>query len=506
MGVPSQVQLGLPGLTPPSSPGAPPALSLVPEWQGQSRGWPHALHATCTYLGSLPPALAHDLVARWSRPGDVVLDPFAGRGSVPLQACLERRVGVGIDRNPLAAVLTGAAIDPPTTREVTDRLAHLRIDWTRDRPTWTAEAASMAAALPASFFHPVTLAQLLFVREALDRSDVADRALLAALAGILHGSRPSALTDAMPNTFSMAPAYATRWLATRGTPPPERDLFQLLAQRLTRLRREGLPPTRGIAIEADARHAGRLASEALRGAGLPDRVRLVVTSPPYLGLVRYGAANWLRLWLLGEDPTRVDGLLDRPRSLEASGALLRTVLDDLRPVLADDAIVVLVLGTLTSHRGRRTSEPLDLAVSAWEDAAAPAGYRLAGLVRDEVDARRKVTRIWGARAGSASRRDGVLVIAPTDSGRRRAIASAGLPTDWTRTPGVAAGPPARRTRAPVGSAVPRSGMLVTHAADVPPGRPRLDGPAGPHEEPRPRPDDRTAPVLHPPAAGAPVRP
>ncbi len=269
MAQPAQLPLGLahvPALE------ALPSMPLVPEWQDQPRGWPHALHATCTYLGSLPPALAHDLIARWSRPGDVVLDPFAGRGSVPLQACLERRIGVGIDRNPLAAVLTGAAIDPPSTRELTDRLAHLRIDWTRQRATWMAEAGSMTAALPSPFFHSSTLGQLLFLRAALDRSSGVDRALLAALAGILHGRRSSALTDAMPNTFSMAPGYAARWVAARGTPPPERDVFQLVGRRLTRLRREGLPATRGIAIEGDARDAGHLASQALRTTGLPDRV------------------------------------------------------------------------------------------------------------------------------------------------------------------------------------------------------------------------------------------
>ena len=47
------------------------------------------------------------LIERFSRPGDVVLDPFSGRGTVPLQACLRRRIGVGVDRNPLAALLTG---------------------------------------------------------------------------------------------------------------------------------------------------------------------------------------------------------------------------------------------------------------------------------------------------------------------------------------------------------------------------------------------------------------
>jgi len=499
----SQLRLPLDGASPIAR--ALPALALAPGWHEQPRAWPHALHAACTYLGSLPPAIAHDLIARWSRPGDVVLDPFCGRGSVPLQACLERRIGVGVDRNPLAAVLTGAAIDPPSTRELHDRLAHLRIDWSRERADWAAEANAMAATTPGALFHPATLAQLLFVRAALDRRHITDRALLAALAGILHGRRSSSITDAMPNVFSMAPGYATRWLAGRGTPPPERDVLALLAKRISHLRREGLPTSRGIALEGDARDAGRSASEALRATGLPDRIRLVVTSPPYLGLVRYGSANWLRLWLLGEDPARVDAHLDAPRSMGASAGLLRDVLEGLRPVLTDDAIVVLILGTVTSHRGRPRREPLELAAGAWEDAAAPAGYRLAGVTLDTVESGRKLTRLWGDRAGDASRTDGLLVIAPTEAGRRRAVASAALPTDWSRTLGVASGPPARR-RPTAGSGPDGTAILGDHAADVPPGRSRVDGPAGPHEEPRSRPDDRAPALVHPPAAGAPVRP
>ena len=150
----SQLRLPMDGVQPTAP--ALPTLPLAAEWHDQRRGWPHALHATCTYLGSLPPAIAHDLVARWSRPGDVVLDPFCGRGSVPLQACLERRIGVGIDRNPLAAVLTGAAIDPPSTRELQDRVARLRIDWSLQRSDWADEASAMAATAPAALFHPTT--------------------------------------------------------------------------------------------------------------------------------------------------------------------------------------------------------------------------------------------------------------------------------------------------------------------------------------------------------------
>ncbi len=487
-----------------------PRLALATEWKTLPRSWSHALHPICTYLGSLPPPLTHDLLARWSRPGDVVLDPFCGRGTVPLQAALERRIGVGIDRSPLAQLLTAAVLDPPSQRDLITRLAMLRIRWSETRHDWRMQAQEMrAVGAAASFFHPETLAQLLLARADLQRHDPVDAFLLAAISGILHGSRASALTDAMPNAFSMSPAYATRWLAARdaerGSGRPDRDLFALLARRISWLLRDGRPATRGVALAGDARTAGRLTADALRRRGLPDRVRLVVTSPPYLGLVRYGRANWLRLWLLGEDPSRVDASLDTPRSAVESSDLLRAVLTDLRPVLADDAIVVCILGDIEAHRGRRLGLPLDLAAETWHSAAEPAGYRLAGVAVDGVDAGRKLTRLWGERAGAATRTERLLVIAPTELGRRRALTTAGLTVDLSRTVGVA---PGVTTHRPVAAATrpraARPAILGTHAADVPPGRPRIDGSARPDEEPRPCPDDGAPPELHPAAAGAPL--
>jgi len=207
-----------------------PALPIEADWKDQPRLWGHAYHPMCSYLASFPAALAHAFVARYTRPGDVVLDPFSGRGTTALQACAEGRIGVGNDLNPLAFVLTAAKLDPPTGRETAARLADLRIAWSLESAAWLELAGAVAGGFPAGVpaagagaaatagrepvpaevalaFHPVTLGQLLFVRSRLDLADRADRFFAAALAGILHGSEPANLSEVMPNTFSMAPRY-----------------------------------------------------------------------------------------------------------------------------------------------------------------------------------------------------------------------------------------------------------------------------------------------------------
>ena len=63
-----------------------PQLTIEPEWKDQQRLWGHSFHPMCSYLASFPAGLVHAFIARYTRPGDVVLDPFSGRGTTPLQA------------------------------------------------------------------------------------------------------------------------------------------------------------------------------------------------------------------------------------------------------------------------------------------------------------------------------------------------------------------------------------------------------------------------------------
>jgi site-specific DNA-methyltransferase (adenine-specific) len=441
-------------------PSALPELALDREWKAQGRLWGHSLHPMCSYLASFPAALVHAFIARYTRPGDVILDPFSGRGTAPLQAVAEGRIGVGNDLNPLAHVLTAAKLDPPTPADARTRLAALQLAWATESGAWTglADRVKQRPGHPSAFvpaagsgdgpdtrnetvpdevalaFHPRTLAQLLLLRSRLRQDDRTDRFLLGALAGILHGKTPGYLSTIMPNTFSMAPRYVRTFVARTDYVPPDRDAFGALAAKLDRLYRQPLPAAPGIALLGDARSAGHRSRAALHEHGLPDRARLVITSPPYLRVLRYGYYNWLRTWLLGFDAAAIDEALDAAHRREPYLQFLREVLEDVRPAMTDDGIAVVIIGDVETDRGKPSVEGLGLAERAWEEAALPAGYRLAGLVRDEVAPNRKMTRLWGDQAGQATKTDRILVLGASEAGRRRALAAADLPVDWDWPP------------------------------------------------------------------------
>lgn len=460
---PSQLALGLPA----ESRADLPALSIAPEWKDQQRLWGHSFHPMCSYLASFPAGLAHAFIARYSRPGDVVLDPFSGRGTTPLQAAAEGRIGVGNDLNPFAHLLTAAKVEPPTEAEARTRLAALRLAWAADAPAWReladrlvrpgggAGSAWLGPGVPpagsgagpgdpaatetlpaevAVAFHPATLAQLLFVRSTLALDRPPDRFLAAAITGILHGKSRSYLSAVMPNTFSMAPRYVRDFVARTDFHSPERDVFDSLELKLGRLFRQPLPARRGLALLGDARDAGERARDALRIAGLPDRARLVVTSPPYLRVVKYGYYNWLRTWFLGFDARAIDRALDDAHHRGPYLGFLREVLAGLRVVLADDAILVLVVGDVELDRGRRIDGGVGLAGHVWEASAEPEGYHLAGIAVDDVAAHRKMTKLWGDEAGRATKTDRILVLGAGEAGRRRAVSAAATPVDWAWPP------------------------------------------------------------------------
>lgn len=52
------------------------------------------------HFATFPPALAERCILAGSRPGDVVLDPFAGAGTTALVALRLRRQAIAIELNP----------------------------------------------------------------------------------------------------------------------------------------------------------------------------------------------------------------------------------------------------------------------------------------------------------------------------------------------------------------------------------------------------------------------
>lgn len=287
----------------------------------------------------------------WSKPGDLVLDPFCGRGTTILESLLNGRRGIGCDTNPVAYCISRAKATSPAFADVITRLAALRSKF----KTFTATAPECDDEFFTLCFHESTLRQLLFLRSQLKwRSDDIDCFIAALALGCLHGESHRTewcLSNRMPRTISTKPAYSIRWWSKNRCLPPKRDAFAILGS-LARYRYESPAPSiKGRVVEGDARRAASLL-RPYRG-----RVKLVVTSPPYLDITNYHEDQWLRLWLLG-GPGRPDtrqAADDRHRNAERYWEFLGEAWTGIVPLFHDTCqIVVRIGGTRLSETDLRS--------------------------------------------------------------------------------------------------------------------------------------------------------
>src|SRR6185437_102010 len=234
-------------------------------------------------------------------------------------------------------------------------------------------------------FDPGVLAQLLAIREELRPARTVDRFLLATLCGILHANArkdgtPRGLTVAMPNTFSMSPRYVTNYIREKNLQPPQVDVVEALESRVQEL----LSPT---AIQF---HGTAWLGDARDTSYWPQRIpkaSLILTSPPYLRVMKYGKMNWIRAWLIGSDPHLIDGRLFASTSLARYIEFMRQVLISLRRKLRPDGRICLVIGDVRESDGNK-----NLAAAVIRHCLPHTDLRVQTILADRLPVEHKVSR------------------------------------------------------------------------------------------------------------------
>lgn len=366
-----------------------------------------------------PPQLPNVFIRWLTQPGDTVYDPFSGRGTVPLEAVLAGRQAYASDANPLATALSAAKVRIPSRSRLRARITQLENQFA---PPGTEDVPDHIRML----YSARTLHQLVFLKSELVRARAVDGFLVATLLGLLHGNHSAngatrGLSISMPNTFAMAPGYVRDYIASHRLEAPQVDVFGMLRRRLDQLSLPDAPVVGGDAWSQDAT------------APLPEwlregKAKLIITSPPYLQVIKYGKYNWVRLWFLGEVPKHVDERLTDTASLPRYRTFMRDTLTNLASVVRDDGYVCLVIGDVR----RSDEESVNLARDVWEEVAGPdGGWRLHGIVTDRLPPGRKVSRIWKDNPGRATKTDRILILSRSDGNTE--LPALGR-VDWSKRP------------------------------------------------------------------------
>ncbi len=253
-----------------------------------SRNWGHGLHSLCSYQGKLKPAIAHFLVERFSNPGDVVLDPMSGSGTIPLEAFLQNRKALGNDLQELGFILTRAKVERGNDNDVHAIISQLSkfIETHRDKvDVKLYDNFGFNGRLP-EYFNPKTYQEILAARLFMKKNQCkswAQAVVYSCLLHILHGNRPYALSR---NSHPVTPFKPTGDASYRPLLPRLSDkIKRTLELELSEKR------TNGQAYHLD-----------MYNLPLQGKVDVVITSPPFAQSTRFYIANWMRLWMAGWEP------------------------------------------------------------------------------------------------------------------------------------------------------------------------------------------------------------
>ena len=252
------------------------------------RNWGHPLHSLCSYQGKMKPSLAAHLVQTFLSPGDKMLDPFSGVGTLAFEAALHGAMAWAFDISPPAVHITAGKIGGADARACTELVNRLAEFITSKEPT-REERASAASIrfngpLP-TYFHAKTLDEILLARRYFLRhtpSNASESLVLACLLHILHGNRPYALSRRSHPITPFAPKGPTEYRA-------------LIPRLLGKVERSVATPLSKAFV------AGHSLQQDVSD-WWPASVRnldAVITSPPFFASTRFHAGNWMRLWFAG---------------------------------------------------------------------------------------------------------------------------------------------------------------------------------------------------------------
>jgi len=352
-------------------------------WTAKQRA-AHSLHEI-SYRACFKPQLPRFFIERLTRPGEIVYDPFMGRGTTLLEAALINRVPAGCDINPLSTAMIRPRLNPPSLLDIEATLDQIDFEQSFETP----EDLLV-------FYHPDTLRQLsslrhyLLTKEANNQLDVVDDWIRMVALNRLTGHSPGFFSVyTLPPNQAVSVKSQRKINERRQQSPPFRNVPNLILKKSRQLLKD--------LTETDRTHLKELGHKAIVLTALASNtqeisdhsVALVVTSPPFLDVVDYAGDNWLRCWFLGVDPASVH--LTTLRKREDWQAAMITVFKELHRILKSNGHIAFEVGEVEGGKVKLEENVIPAGISA--------GLR-AELVLINDQEFTKTANCWGVANGS----------------------------------------------------------------------------------------------------------
>jgi len=247
------------------------------------------------YYAMFPVDFAFEIVKKYSKEGDYIIDPFAGRCSSIYAGGVLGRHSLGIEINPVGWLYGKVKLQPAEKKEVANRLLEIY-----SKRNYYKRAIERMSLFYRVCYCDEILKFLLAARNHLKwEINSVDATLMSILLVYLHGKLGEGMSNQMKMTKAMGMNYSLSWWKKRKlTKPPEINPVEFVMKKLNWRYQKGMPSIfDSRVILGDSTVELNKIVQKTRETEI--RFSLLFTSPPYCSVTDYHADQWLRLWLLG---------------------------------------------------------------------------------------------------------------------------------------------------------------------------------------------------------------
>ncbi len=350
-----------------------------------------------SYRACFKPQLPAYFIDRFTEPGDVVYDPFAGRGTTAIESALKGRHVISNDVNPLSEHLTRPRLEIPEVAAIAARLQTIP----RNDPGSEDFDLGM-------FFHEKTLIELYSLRKYLlekrtsGHEDYLDRWIrMVAINRLTGHSQGFFSVYSLPPNQAVSRKRQEQINVKRMQTPEYRDTHSLILKKSKSLTSQlsedeinllSKAAIRGVFLNSDAADTPTIQNSS---------VSLVVTSPPFLDIVQYAEDNWMRGWFAGINSEEVASRITMSRTLGEWSKKMSTVFLELNRIVKPGGHVAFEVGEIRNGK-------INL-----EDAVIPigleAGFELEKIMINKQEFS-KTSNIWGVKNNSGGTNTNRIVV------------------------------------------------------------------------------------------------
>ena len=334
-----------------------------------------------SYRACFKPQLPGFFIRLLTHPGDVIYDPFSGRGTTAIEAGLSGRCVYANDANPLSRIMTCPRIFPPTQDEVALRLETIPRDGER-------------ADIDLSMFYEqatereiVALREYLLARRTDGTEDAIDRWIAMVATNRLTGHSPGFFSVyTLPPNQAVSQESQKKINQRRMQVPEYRDTHRIIRKK-TKSLLSTLTDTEKQNLNRAGETARFFTGDARATPQIPElSVQLTVTSPPFLDIVQYKQDNWLRCWFTGIDGDRIGKQITMARTLAAWTKVMGAVFTELHRVTRNGGYVAFEVGEVRKKTIRLEEHVVPLGCAA--------GFSCEGILINQQQFT-KTSNIWG---------------------------------------------------------------------------------------------------------------